>query len=426
MGVDPNLKSPFVANYNLSIQHSFGPNLSLEVGYVGNHGYRLLNFADLNQAPVGAGYCLNSPLTAAQLADACSDGLTGTNAQAAQEARPFYTKFPYVGFINYVTNRSHSRYNSFQATLTKRMSHGLSFTTGYTYSHGLDNGSLNRFGSLPQDSSPAGINREYASSDFDIRHRLTFTATYNIPGIKGFAQLLEGWQINTIVNYQTAQPWNSWDGVKPGPPGNNFTGDFENSNYWNINGPASSIKSGKSSVPFCTGFDGTLSTTTNTSATVGCTVVSVYGGVTTRATSAQIAGCLNPTFTSGPTVAAGGCVASLDGKTFLTPPALGKYGNMGRNIFRDSGFKNWDMSLFKNFTFKERYGVQFRVEGFNILNHPTAANPSGASSFVNAGNGLQGGPGYGASLATADFAAGNPLIGSGSQRVVQLGLKLTF
>ncbi len=99
---------------------------------------------------------------------------------------------------------------------------------------------------------------------------------------------------------------------------------------------------------------------------------------------------------------------------------------MGRNIFPDSGFKNWDVSLFKNFTFKERYGIQARWEVFNILNHPIAANPYGASSAVNTGNGLGGGSALGASFLTPDFAAGNPLIGSGSQRVMQIGLKLTF
>jgi hypothetical protein len=99
---------------------------------------------------------------------------------------------------------------------------------------------------------------------------------------------------------------------------------------------------------------------------------------------------------------------------------------MGRNIFRDQGFKNWDMSIFKNFTIKERYGIQARWEVFNILNHPTAANPSGASSFVNTGNSPGPGVPFGASFLTPDFAAGNPLIGSGSQRVMQIGLKISF
>ena len=51
---------------------------------------------------------------------------------------------------------------------------------------------------------------------------------------------------------------------------------------------------------------------------------------------------------------------------------------MGRNIFRDAGFKNVDFSVFKNFTFKERFGAQFRVEFFNVLNHPIIANPFGS------------------------------------------------
>ena len=84
------------------------------------------------------------------------------------------------------------------------------------------------------------------------------------------------------------------------------------------------------------------------------------------------------------------------------------------------------MSLFKNFTFKERFRVQFRVEGFNILNHPVAANPYGASSFVNSGNGIGGWWWTRLLWPHADFAAGNPLVGSGSNRAVQLGLKLTF
>jgi hypothetical protein len=99
---------------------------------------------------------------------------------------------------------------------------------------------------------------------------------------------------------------------------------------------------------------------------------------------------------------------------------------MGRNIFRDQGFKNWDMSLFKNFTIKERYSIQARWEVFNILNHPIAANPSGASSFVNTGNSPSPNTAFGASFLTPDFAAGNPLIGSGSQRVMQIGMKITF
>ncbi len=431
MSVDPNLKLPFVINYNLGITHAFGANFSLEVEYVGNHGYNLINFADINQAPQGSAYCMNF-LTAAQQADACAGGpvplsptLIPGNGQAVQEARPFFSKFPYIGVIDQISNRSHSNYNSLQATFTKRMAHGLALTAGYTYAHGLDTGSLNRFGLNPMDSQDLAL--EYASSDFDIRHRFTATATYNIPGVKGFAQLLEGWQLNTIVNIATAQPWQTFD------PSDNYSGTFENTDRWNISGNPADFRSGKVSIPDCTGFAaaGPLSNSSTANVDGGgvtCAITNIYGlpqGLSGSALTSAINGCMSHA-ASGITLVQGGCYASDNGNSFITPPALGSFGNMGRNIFRDQGFKDWDFSIFKNFSFKERYGIQARWEIFNVLNHPVAANPSGASSFVNTNNSPGPGAPLGASFLTPDFAAGNPLIGSGSQRVMQVGLKLSF
>jgi hypothetical protein len=432
MSVNQNLKLPFVITYNLGFTHAFGSNLSLEVEYVGNHGYRLLSFTDINQAQLGSAYCLNATLTASQLADACGSGPANAraplaciatiscsgNGQAVQEARPYFSKFPYLGYIYQVGNSAYSNYNSLQVSMTKRLSHGLLFNVGYTYGHGLDNGSLNRFGLNPEDSGNLGA--EYGSSDFDVRHRLTATATYNIPGIKGFGQLLEGWQVNTIVTFATAQPWQTYD------PNDNFSGTAENTDRWNLTGSPADFSSGKNSFPDCMV---TASSLPFAAGNVACTVATPYGGVTTPASASQVSACQSH---SGQTGAVGtplqiaGCYISPNGNSFITPPAFGSYGNMGRNILRDSGFKNWDMSIFKNFTFKERYGIQARWEVFNILNHPTAANPSGASSSVNTGNSPSPGTAFGASFLTPDFAAGNPLIGSGSERVMQVGLKLTF
>jgi hypothetical protein len=112
----------------------------------------------------------------------------------------------------------------------------------------------------------------------------------------------------------------------------------------------------------------------------------------------------------------------------MTPNAFGQFGNMGRNMFRDSGFKNVDFSIFKTFTFKERFGAEFRWEIFNIFNHPIFANPYGSSntSFLGADPSKANGTAFGCGCSTPDVAAGNPLIGSGSSRVMQLGLKLTF
>jgi len=128
------------------------------------------------------------------------------------------------------------------------------------------------------------------------------------------------------------------------------------------------------------------------------------------------------------TLLAGGCFVS--GNSVMTPPTLNTFGNMGRNIFRDSGFKNWDFSIFKTFTFKERLGAQFRWEVFNILKTAIISNPYGAANGYSFGNdpSLVNGNSspFGCGCATPDIAAGNAMVGSGSSRVMQLGLKLSF
>ncbi|MFY9529554.1 MAG: TonB-dependent receptor [Candidatus Acidiferrales bacterium] len=385
MAVDPNLTTPYITTWSLGVQHSFGSNLSLEVGYVGNHGSRLTGFRDINQGDPAKG-----------------------------GAQPFGKTFPYLNFINQASNDGRSNYNSLQATLTKRISHGLSFIAGYTYAHGLDTASLNRTVYLPQDSRNPGA--EYASGDFDIRHRFTFTTTYNVPGIKGFAQMLEGWKLNAIVNIQTPQPWVISD------TGNDFVGNGDSSDRWDIFGSPDAFRSGPNSFIFCTG-----------PGPQGCQQTSGVSGDTTffsgatmwAQCTAHAAGTTGVNGTSN--LAADGCFVS--GNSVITPPAQGTFGNMGRNIFRDSGFKNVDFSVFKMFTLKERYSAQFRVEVFNLFNHPIAANPYGSANGYGVGNdpSLTGkGGGFGCGCATADVAAGSPQIGSGGARGIQLGLKLQF
>jgi hypothetical protein len=80
---------------------------------------------------------------------------------------------------------------------------------GYTYSHALDNASASEGAVLPLDSTRPAL--QYASSDFDIRHRFTFSLTYAIPGKKMWGQFLEGWHVNSIVTLQTGQPWGTGD-----------------------------------------------------------------------------------------------------------------------------------------------------------------------------------------------------------------------
>jgi carboxypeptidase family protein len=372
---DPNLHTPYITNWNLSVTRAFSNNFSLEVGYVGNHGTRLPGFIDLNQP---------NPVTGIQ---------------------PYATRFNYLNYINWYTNDGFSNYNSLQTTLTKRVSHGLNFTAGYTYGHGLDNGSENRFGPLPQDST--NPRAEYASGDFDVRNRFTFTTGYEIPGKKGFGQLLEGWKINSIVSVQSAQPWNIAD------QSNNFTPGGDKNVRWDFFGNPTDFKSGSSSIPYCSGFPGPVT----------CTEQSGISGLVTTLPASLGAQC-TAVAPSATTLAAGGCY--VDGGSVLVPPAPGTFGTMGRNIFRDNGFRNWDLSLFKTFTFKERFGAQFRFEVFDVLNRATISNPNGANNGSHNGDDPSNTGAFGDGSQTPDFATGNPIIGSGGNRAIQLGLKLNF
>jgi hypothetical protein len=313
-----------------------------------------------------------------------------------QGPRPFNAKFPFLGQIYQVGNIYRSNYNGLQLTLTGRDYHGLTFLMGYTYSHALDNVGANwDFGAgsgLPMNSmNPKG---EYASSDFDMRNRFTLSLTYAIPNIKSWAQLLEGWQVNTIIAVYGAQPWGPIDA------GTDISGTGEFVDRWNFFGHPGDFKP-------------TISTGTP------------FFASTSNAACAAKALALDGGTSAGNTAALNlfGCYAM--GNSIMIPPAIGTFGNMGRNTFRDFGFRNVDFSVMKNFRLGERVGMQFRAEFFNLFNHPNFANPFGGQNGW--GHNDPSVPGvFGCSCATPDVAASNPVIGSGGSRATQLGLKFTF
>jgi hypothetical protein len=386
MSVTRNLTTPYVWDWTLNVQHSFTPNLSLEVAYVGNHGSNLTGIRDINQETPGTD---------------------------SQTTRPYNAQFPFLSNIFQMGNVYRSNYDGLQTTLNSRNFHGLSMVMGYTYSHALDDVGANwDFGAgygLPQDSTHVG--REYANSDFDIRHRLTLSLTYAIPGKKGFGQMLEGWEINTIATLESSQPWGPIDlttdltglgGLPVSPP-------QATPQRWDFFGKPSDFKSGPTPIPFFPG-SGDPSTSTSSTSNQACNAdaLSVDGGTVGGPTSQSLA--------------TWGCYAK--GNSIMIPPAYGQFGTMGRNLFPDAGFRNLDFSIAKNFHFGDRFRVQGRAEFFNILNHPNFANPYGGQN----GYGLNdpGAGSFGCGCATPDIAAANPVIGSGGSRAVQLGLKFTF
>jgi hypothetical protein len=407
--VDPNLRTPYVGTWSLGIQRAITNDLSVDISYVGNHGTKFLGFANINQPPLGAGYCMNSPLTAAQLAGPCAGGVLGSPSGAAEQAaRPYNSKFPYLAQIDRLSNIDKSNYSGLHVTVTQRPTHGLSFLVGYTYSHALDNASAN-FGSnfLPVDSAhPASM---YGNSDFDIRHRLTVTTTYSLPGRKSPGQLLEGWQINSVVTIQGGSPWTAQD-LSNDISGTGQVTELDSyGQFWNISGSPNGFKSGPSSIPFFLG--GTPAPTDPLGPTDPAYAINNTACTTVASTAPLHSSLL-----------ANGCY--VQGGTVLFPAANGTIGNAGRGIFRGAGFKNWDVSLVKDEKFKERLTAQFRAEFFNVLNHPNLYNPTGPAG---AGFNDPSAPAtFGCGCNTPDQASPNPVLGTGANRSIQLGLKLIW
>ncbi len=373
-----NFRTPYVENWTLGIQHAFSGKLGFDVTYVGNHGVRLPGVVDLNQP----------------------DPVTG--------ALPFATSAPYVALVNYLSNFYGSTYHGLQTTLTARNYHGLDFVAGYTYSHALDDLSSNWVAFLPQDSTRPRL--DHGSSDEDIRHRLTLSVTYSLPEKKTKSQLLEGWQVNTIISLQSGQPWNVNDQAF------NFSTTGEASDRWNFFGNPADFKSiGPNGIP-CFGPGNSACTGAIPQACLAA-AAKVGPNATASLTGVGLPAPFAPT---------GYCY--MVGNSVLIPNAFHAFGNMGRNIFRDTGFHNVDLSVSKNFKFGERMRAQFRVETFNIFNHPNFANPNGGTSTY--GQGATADPSqagvFGCGCSTPDNAAFNPVLGSGSNRAIQLGLKFIF
>ncbi len=427
LGVDPNLKTPYVVTYNLGIQRALNNTLTLEATYVGNHAARLFGVTDLNQPQTVGGFSAgwgnpaNPNSAAGQCLASASAGYNNCSPNGAAEvaAQPYNSKFPYLNYIDFLQNSNTSNYNALQVSLTQRQQHGLSFVLGYTYAHALSENPDNWSFFVPINST--NQKSIYGNSMFDIRHHFTASITYLIPGKKTRSQLIDGWSLNSIILLQSASPW----GV------NDLTTDFSGTNelnqpigsngeQWNFYGNPSDFQTRKS-------FNDTNGCSAGT-----CNTGIPYFGPTTGNPNAPTtnAACNAQAVKNGPLALAAlnnlGCYAN--GSSILIPPAFGSYGTTSANMFRGLPYYNVDLSITKVFRFTERFTAQFRAEAFNVFNHTNIANPYGGPG---GGNGFTdpsgtGGAGFGFQNSTPDVVSSNAVLGSGGPRAIQLGLKIIF
>jgi hypothetical protein len=416
MGVDRNLRSPYITTWSLGIQRALTNDLSIDVSYVGNHATKLVGLSDLNQPPVGSGW---TAAAKAACATNPSDPNCAPDGGAEVAAQPYATQFPYLGYIAWLSNSDFSNYNSLQVSMTQRPTHGLSFVLGYTYAHALGESPDNWSFLSPTDTTkPRSL---YGTTEFDVTHRFTFSTTYAIPGMNAPAQLLKGWSLNSIVTLESSTPWGINDLTTDFSGTNEIGGPSPNGEAWDFFGNPADFKTTKAliatnGIPF---FPGACSDPNNP-----CS--SLPSSPTTNALCNAKAAAMGPLAQAS--LANIGCYVSLNGKSILVPPAYGSLGNTGPNMFRSFPYYNVDLSVTKVFKFKERLSAQFRAEFFNLFNHPNIANvfggPGGDNSFTDPT--ALAGASFGFRNQTPDVLSSNPVVGSGGARAMQLGLKLLF
>jgi Carboxypeptidase regulatory-like domain/TonB dependent receptor-like, beta-barrel len=352
--IDQNPKRADVLNWNFNVQRQLGTSWTLIAGYVGSRSVHLSVAADdINLVPpvmTSAGLII--PSNTYQL-DPNWGGANGGIVPGA----------PGGAGIRPVLFDGESTYHGFQAQLKRDMSHGLQGQLSYTLGNCKDTSSAPVTGDTYVNSIavPLLLSKSYriGACDFDIRHTLVGTVIWDVPGPKtGFVSYVAGgWQLGTIVTATTGSPFSVTFGGGDDPLNTGFNGDFSMDYAQRVS---------------------------------GCNATP---GIKTDSAGHLLA--FDPNcFTPAPTVAGGVLV-----------------GNSGRNRFYGPGLTTVDFSIFKNFSFRERYKMQFRAEFFNVMNHPNFAAPN----FLNDANN---------SILTSNAG----VIGSTStpSRQIQLGLKLVW
>jgi hypothetical protein len=441
MGVDPNLRTPYVYEFSLGIQRAISNTVSFEIGYVGNTARKFISPLDINQpqlvggfspgwgdpsAGTGTGGTASGSAAYICLNDFSKGpyGKCAPNKGLLPAARPFNSKFPYFKFIDEYGNYDTSNYNSLQTTVTVRNFHGLTLTGGYTYSHSLGVASDQGTGGgnyVPIDSTGSIHTQLYGPSAFDIKHRGTISGTYNLPGRSGYGQILQGWSVNAVAIIQSGLPWSISDLTTDFAGTGELTGNSATTQggQWDFFGKPSDFLA-------IHNYAGVTPGTPK-----GTPGIPFFPGGGTVAAPTANATCNAKAAATGPLAVASlfnlGCYAL--GGSVLVPPAYGSYGTTSRGEWRDHGFRNIDISVTKSFKFKERLTAQFRAEVFNAFNHPDFVNPQGGpggggASLDPSGAGTTTGLAYVSN--TPDIASSNPVLGSGGARAIQLGLKLIF
>ena len=381
-GFTRGLTTPYVRQYNLSIQTRLPKGWVLEVGYIGSRGVNLLVEPSLNQA------LLVNSASAITYKNSLigGNGLT-VNQNSNNNAS---LRVPVPGFspagLNLVTNQGYSHYNGFILEANHAFAHSFQFKMDYTYSKSTDNDSGPTGSDLDSFTNnqlvPAG-NR--GISDFDLTHRFVFTGVWDLPGPKtGFlGQTIGKWHLSGVWTIQSGLPLNitSTNGGGLGGLNGSVT----------IRANANACSSMKTS--------GSPQQNLNNYMNAACfsAVPNLSSGTALTSLNAQQGPGTGPFTIGNSGVASDSGVGSL-------------FGNLGRNILRGPGAERLDIALVKTFPVRylgEAGNFSFRAEAFKLFNNPIFSNPQ--ANISNTAT-------FGHITSTVD----------GTGRILQLALKLIF
>ena len=196
-GTVPNLKTPRIQYYNLTLQHELFRNNAITVTYLGSHGTDSFLNRSLNNRPVG-----------------CWDDSNGGQQTTGACARPFDSLYQLNGVPNFnyviqLTNDGYSRYNALQVTYRQREWHGLNTTLNFTWSNCIDTNSVNRGGAstLPIEENPYNPSSNLGPCDTDVRTNFNAGVVYDVPRLHSLGRAGEGWQIGSVVTVLSGRPW---------------------------------------------------------------------------------------------------------------------------------------------------------------------------------------------------------------------------
>jgi hypothetical protein len=191
---DPNMRMPYIANWNGGVQWEFASNFVMDLNYQGSAGVGLLNSWNINSIPL----------------DISDDAAVLEQVRRApQNYRP-YTHF---GEIRHYSNFGHSSYHGATIKVERRLSGGWSLASFYTFSKAIDEDS--------DDSTANGVtyyNRalEKARSDYDVTHKWVSYWTWEMPFGRGkrwlnsggiLGHIIGNWELNGINTMESGAPF---------------------------------------------------------------------------------------------------------------------------------------------------------------------------------------------------------------------------